>query len=250
MAQHHFVAKILKQFDTHQVVTLSTLPCDKLLMKTRSNLWNKSNYVCINYQKIHLRLSNKTFRHCLLGSSVFSRFISVPRKIHLEAVKHILLHLKMTQNLHLYTMERAWMLMWSGSDAKGRRSTSGYLFRFGKGLITRSSKRQPARHWSRHWKGFRFPLWNNPICQLGSIWSKSSINNNSSFSLLMSVLKPWQTSQKQNTEQTGKRRNKERWTKSEPKEQNPKWVTKWQKNKSCSRDPFDRYMLIQYCCLW
>lgn len=60
MTRHHFKAKILKQFDTHQVVTLPTLPCDKLLMKTHSNLWNKSNYVCINYQEIHLRLSNKT----------------------------------------------------------------------------------------------------------------------------------------------------------------------------------------------
>jgi hypothetical protein len=30
MTQHHFVAKILKQLDTHQVVTLPTHPCDKL----------------------------------------------------------------------------------------------------------------------------------------------------------------------------------------------------------------------------
>lgn len=96
------------------------------------------------------------------------------------------------------------MLMWSGSDAKGRRSTSGYLFQFGKGLITRSSKWQPARHWSRLWKGFSFPLRNNPVCQLGSIWSINWMNNNSSFSLLMSVLKPWQTSQNKTPSKPGK----------------------------------------------
>jgi hypothetical protein len=42
---------------------------------------------------------------------------------------------------------------------------------------------------------------------------------------------------KQSTQQRGKRRNKERGFKSEPEKQNPKWISKGQRNKPCSKDP-------------
>jgi hypothetical protein len=41
----------------------------------------------------------------------------------------------------------------------------------------------------------------------------------------------------ENTQHNEKRRNKERGSKSEPEEQNPKLVTKGQRNKSCSKAP-------------
>jgi hypothetical protein len=42
---------------------------------------------------------------------------------------------------------------------------------------------------------------------------------------------------KQSTQQRGKRRNKERGLKSEPQEQNPKWVIIWHRSKSSSKVP-------------
>jgi hypothetical protein len=45
---------------------------------------------------------------------------------------------------------------------------------------------------------------------------------------------------KQSTQQRGERRNKERGLKSEPPEQNPKWVITWHRNKSCSKVPTTR----------
>jgi len=57
------------------------------------------------------------------------------------------------------------------------------------------------------------------------------------------MLKPWQAplnkapSKEGTEEQRERERERERGPKSEPKEQNPKWVTRGQRNKVCSRAP-------------
>jgi hypothetical protein len=56
-------------------------------------------------------------------------------------------------------------------------------------------------------------------------------------------MKPWQTPLVQPKHPArGKRRNKERAPKFQPKEQNPKWVAKGHRNKSCSRAPFLKWL--------
>lgn len=51
-------------------------------------------------------------------------------------------------------------------------------------------------------------------------------------------MKTWQTSFKQNAQHKGKiKRNEEREPKSKHEVQNPKWVTKVQRNKSCFKGP-------------
>jgi len=49
------------------------------------------------------------------------------------------------------------------------------------------------------------------------------------------MMKPWQTPLHKAPSKGGKKRNKERGPKLEPEQQNPKWVTKGQRNKSCFR---------------
>lgn len=51
------------------------------------------------------------------------------------------------------------------------------------------------------------------------------------------MMKPWQVPVNKALSKGGKRRNKERRLKSKLKRQNPKWVTKGQKNKWCSEAP-------------
>jgi hypothetical protein len=79
---------------------------------------------------------------------VVSQFMQTPRKPHLDAVRRILRYIKHTlqcgifyeakSKLHGYTDAN-----WAG-NVSDRRSTSGFMFSFGSGAISWSSKKQPT----------------------------------------------------------------------------------------------------------
>jgi hypothetical protein len=51
------------------------------------------------------------------------------------------------------------------------------------------------------------------------------------------MLKPWQVPLNKAPREEGTEEQREREPKAKPKEQNPKWVTRGQRNKVCSRAP-------------
>ena len=79
-----------------------------------------------------------------------SQYMQVPRKPHLDCVRHILRYLRATVDyalfyaadvpLHVYGYTDA---DWAGS-VSDRRSTSGFMFSFGSAAVTWSSKKQPT----------------------------------------------------------------------------------------------------------
>jgi hypothetical protein len=81
---------------------------------------------------------------------VVSRYMSNPKKPHLDVVRHILRHVKGTINFGiLYKRIKDCQVMgYCDADYIGdcgtRRSTSGYFFSLGSGAISWCSKRQPT----------------------------------------------------------------------------------------------------------
>ncbi|MCI19204.1 copia-type polyprotein, partial [Trifolium medium] len=84
------------------------------------------------------------FSVCLIA-----RYMERPTEMHLAAAKRILRYLKSTMNLGiLYKRGESEVLQgWTDSDYAGdlddRKSTSGYIFKFGSSAISWSSKKQP-----------------------------------------------------------------------------------------------------------
>ena len=81
---------------------------------------------------------------------VVSRFIQTPKKPHLEAVRRILRYIKGTLDLGLFYKSKIACRLegYCNADYAGdydtRRSTTGYAFSLGSGVITWCSKRQPT----------------------------------------------------------------------------------------------------------
>ena len=79
-----------------------------------------------------------------------SQFMQAPRKPHLDAVRRTLRYVRATMDYALFYAAHGEIDLygytdadWAGS-ATDRRSTSGYVFSFGSGAITWSSKKQPT----------------------------------------------------------------------------------------------------------
>nr|KYP69898.1 Retrovirus-related Pol polyprotein from transposon TNT 1-94 [Cajanus cajan] len=88
--------------------------------------------------------------YLMYGVSLISRFMSSPIESHWFAAKRILRYLKGTTELGIYYKkgENAKIVAYSNNDFAGdiddRRSTSGFVFLFGSGAISWSSKKQPV----------------------------------------------------------------------------------------------------------
>ena len=81
---------------------------------------------------------------------VLSQFMQVPRKPHLDAARRVLRYAKSTLNFGLFYAYGVDVEVFGYTDADwagssyDRRSTSGYIFSFGSGAVSWSSKKQPT----------------------------------------------------------------------------------------------------------
>jgi len=81
--------------------------------------------------------------------TVVSQFMQTPRKPHLDAVRRILRYIKHTLQCGIFYETKSQLQVhgytnadWAG-NVSNRRSTSGFMFSFGSGAISWSSKKQP-----------------------------------------------------------------------------------------------------------
>ncbi len=81
---------------------------------------------------------------------VVSKFMQTPRKPHLDGVKRILRYIKHTLHCGIFYETKNQLqvhgyrdVKWAG-NVSNRRSTSGFLFSFGSGVVNWSSKKQPT----------------------------------------------------------------------------------------------------------
>jgi hypothetical protein len=79
-----------------------------------------------------------------------SQFMQTPRKPHLDAVRRILRYIKHTLHCGIFYEAKSQLQVhgyidadWAG-NVSDRRSTSGFLFSFGSGVVSWSSKKQPT----------------------------------------------------------------------------------------------------------
>ncbi|KAJ9554165.1 hypothetical protein OSB04_018210 [Centaurea solstitialis] len=86
----------------------------------------------------------------MYGVNLISRFMSSPTESHWSAAKRILRYLKGTSEFGIFYSSKVTtdLEAYSDSDYAGdlddRKSTSGYVFLFGKGAVSWSSKKQPV----------------------------------------------------------------------------------------------------------
>ncbi|XP_035830842.1 secreted RxLR effector protein 161-like [Helianthus annuus] len=81
---------------------------------------------------------------------VLSRYMQTPRKRHLDVIRHVLRYVKHTFNMGV-RFNQSEKLELSGfceadyaGDLDTRRSTTGFVFKLGRGAVTWCSKRQPT----------------------------------------------------------------------------------------------------------
>jgi len=80
---------------------------------------------------------------------MISQFMQTPRKPHLDAVRHILKYIKHTLQCGIFFEAKGRLQVHGYMDANwagnvlDRRSTSGFMFCFGNGVVSWSSKKQP-----------------------------------------------------------------------------------------------------------
>ncbi len=81
---------------------------------------------------------------------VVSQFMQTPRKPHLDAVRCILRYIKHTLQCGIFYEAKNQLQVhgytnanWVG-NVSNRRSTSGFMFTFGSGVVSWSSKKQPT----------------------------------------------------------------------------------------------------------
>jgi hypothetical protein len=81
---------------------------------------------------------------------VVSQFMQTPQKPHLDAVRRILRYIKHTLHCGIFYEAKSQLQVHGYTDAdwvgnvSDRRSTSGFLFSFGSGVISWSNKKQPT----------------------------------------------------------------------------------------------------------
>jgi hypothetical protein len=81
---------------------------------------------------------------------VVSQFMQTPRKPHLDAVRRILRYIKHTLQCGIFYEAKSQLQVHGYTDAdwagnvSDRRSTSGFMFSFGSGAVSWSSKKQPT----------------------------------------------------------------------------------------------------------
>ena len=147
VSQKKYAADILKRFKMESCNSIST-PVETRLQLTKSCDGNLVNTTYFRSLVGSLRYLTSTRPDISFGVGMISRFMETPSQVHLQVAKRILRYIKGTQNHGIFYASAADCNLvgysdsdWAG-DVEGRKSTSGYIFHFGSGAISWSSKKQ------------------------------------------------------------------------------------------------------------
>jgi hypothetical protein len=104
-------------------------------------------YKCIVGSLIYMTIIRPNLSYVV---GVVSQFMQTPRKPHLDAMRRILRYIKHTLQCGIFYEAKSQLQVhgytnvdWAG-NVSNRRSTSGFMFSFGSGDISWSSKKQPT----------------------------------------------------------------------------------------------------------
>jgi hypothetical protein len=149
LGQQKYAKDLLQRYGMLDCKPIAT-PMDpnmKLQEDEGKNLEDVTMYQRMVGSLIYLTLTRPDISYSV---GVVNRYMSKPKKPHLDAVRHILRYVKGTINfgiLYKKTKE-CQMLCYCDADYAGdygtRRSTTGYSFSLGSGAISWCSKRQPT----------------------------------------------------------------------------------------------------------
>ncbi|GAC1660287.1 MAG: hypothetical protein PVS3B3_30240 [Ktedonobacteraceae bacterium] len=146
--QEHFVNQVLMRFDMMDCKPVSTPLDPSMRLEQRAD--KDAGIDNISYRQIIgslMFLMIGTRPDIAAAVSIVSQFAANPSTTHLQAVKRILRYLKGSKGYKLHLGGREIKLIgysdanW-GNDINTRKSTSGYVFYLGEGVICWSSKRQ------------------------------------------------------------------------------------------------------------
>jgi len=149
ICQRKYAQEVLSRFgmENYNAVKNPIIPGTRL---SRNDAGNKVNATLFKQVVGSLMYLTATRPDLMYGVSLISRFMSSPSETHWLAAKRILRYLKGTVELGIYYKKRenAKIVAYSDSDFAGdiddRRSTSGFVFLFGSGAVSWSSKKQPV----------------------------------------------------------------------------------------------------------
>jgi hypothetical protein len=104
-------------------------------------------YICIVGSLIYMTITRP---HLSYAVGVVSQFMQTPRKQHLDVVRRILRYIEHTLHCGIFYEARSQLQVhgytdvdWA-SNVSDKRSTGGFLFSFGSGGVSWSSKKQPT----------------------------------------------------------------------------------------------------------
>jgi hypothetical protein len=148
ISQQKYIKEILSRFgmEVCNMVCSPIVPGNRLTKDESGKSVDSTKYKQIVGCLMYLLATRPdlAFSVCLIA-----RYMERPTEMHLAAAKRILRYLKGTMNLGiLYKRDLNRSLQgWTDSDYAGdlddRKSTSGYVFKFGSSAISWSSKKQP-----------------------------------------------------------------------------------------------------------
>jgi len=103
-------------------------------------------YICIVGSLIYMPITRPNLSYAI---GMVSQFMQTPRKPHLDAVNHILRYIKHILQCGMFYETKSHLQVhgytnvdWAG-NVSDRRSTNGFMFSFGNGVISWSNKKQP-----------------------------------------------------------------------------------------------------------
>ena len=146
LSQSHYVDKILKKYTKHEIVIAKT-PIDGSLHLSKNN---GDSIAQLEYSRIIgslMYIMSCTRPDIAYAVSKLSRYTSNPGHDHWKAILRVLVYLKHTKNYGIhYTRYPAVLEGYSDanwiSSTKDSKSTSGYIFTLGNGVVSWKSSKQ------------------------------------------------------------------------------------------------------------
>ncbi|CAL5408817.1 unnamed protein product [Camellia sinensis] len=148
LSQRKYAQDILAKFQLQHCNSVGT-PIDLGLKLTKDPEGKKIDNILYKQMVGSLMYLTTTRPDIMHGVSLISRYMEHPTELHLLAAKRIFRYLKGTTNFGiLYKKgEQSGLIGFTDSDYAGdsndRKSTSGYVFMMGSGVISWSSRKQP-----------------------------------------------------------------------------------------------------------